>query len=440
MIIFQLPPRERRIGTVALAALSSTLLGSSAAAQGPPGYYDPVDTSSPQVLRTTLHEVIDDHARFPYTAGSTDTWDILEAAMAHPTLPGRILEVYKNEDYPAQGTGNSFYNREHSWPSSYGFPDDGSDNYPFSDCHLLFLSDSGYNSARSNKPFRFCNPGCSELPTEMNDGAGGGIGMYPGNSNWSSGAFSSGTWEVWMGRRGDIARAILYADVRYEGGTHGTTNFAEPDLVATNSQALIAGSNTGMNESVAYMGILSVLLAWHEQDPVDDKERDKNDTVFQHQGNRNPFVDHPEWVDCLYNNGCALFEVYCTPAAPNSSGGSAIIGAFGSPVATDNTLSLTADQLPTSQFGYFLASETDGFVFHPPGSSGNLCLGGQIARFVGQVQNSGNLGSFGIAVDLTSIPTSPPSSVVAGETWHFQAWFRDPPTSNFTDALRITFQ
>ncbi len=98
--------------------------------------------------------------------------------------------------------------------------------------------------------------------------------------------------------------------------------------------------------------------------------------------------------------------------------------------------------MATNQFGYFLTSETQGF-FTPPGSMGNLCLGGTIARFNAQVQNTGAAGSFMLSVDLTDIPLAPPQSVMAGETWNFTAWFRDfvvQPTSNFTDGLSILFQ
>ena len=52
------------------------------------------------------------------------------------------------------------------------------------------------------------------------------------------------------------------------------------------------------------MGLLSELLQWHIDDPVDDREVLRNQIVFNAQGNRNPFIDHPEWVKCIYQNIC----------------------------------------------------------------------------------------------------------------------------------------
>ena len=255
-----------------------------------PAYYASVDFTKSETLRTSLHEIIDDHVRYPYTLSTTDTYDILDRADQDPTKAGNILDLYRNTSVPKHGGGNAFYNREHTWPKSYGFPNDSLSNYPYTDCHHLFLCDSSYNSSRSIKPYRSETVSSNEMPTEENGGVGGGSGTYPGNSNWTS----TDGWETWIGRRGDVARALLYLDVRYEGGTHGVTGGAEPDLVLTNSIDLITDSITGNNESIAYMGLLSTLLDWHEQDPVDDMERDRNDVVYAFQGNRNPFIDHPD--------------------------------------------------------------------------------------------------------------------------------------------------
>lgn len=267
-------------------------------------FYAAVDDVSAVTLRTTLNAAIDDHLRFPYSSGSTDTWDILELADEDPNDSGRILTVYKNSSEAKFGGGTGPYNREHTWPSSLGFPDQD-DSYPYTDCHQLMLANPTYNSDRGSRAFGTCNAGCSERVTEVNNGTGGGTGVYPGNSNWLTGPDGGqGTWQAWGHRRGDVARGVLYLDVRYAGGVHGVTGLPEPDLVLTDDTSLIVGTGTNTT-GMAFMGRLATLLAWHQDDPVDDEERLRNEVVYTFQGNRNPFVDHPEWVSCLFESiGC----------------------------------------------------------------------------------------------------------------------------------------
>jgi hypothetical protein len=131
-------------------------------------------------------------------------------------------------------------------------------------------------------------------------------------------------------------------------------------------------------------------------------------------------------------------------AAPNSSGLPAVIGAHGDDRAAANALRLRASQLPQHAAGYFLTSRTPGFMANPGGSQGNLCLGNGIGRYSGSVLHSGAAGSFELSLDLTNVPL-PTGSVAAqaGETWHFQAWYRDANpsvTSNFTDATAVTLR
>jgi len=287
--------RKRLIRSLVIATASFWIGLSNAAI--PTGYYDTADQSNDIALRNSLHNIVKDHQRFPYTSSATDTWDILETADQDPDVASNVITIYKNASYGKQGGGNSFYNREHSWPKSYGFPNDGSSNYPYTDTHHLFIADSGYNSSRSNKPYANCS-GCNEKITEINNNRGGV------DSNWTAGSFSAGSWETWNARKGDVARALMYMDVRYAGGTHGITGANEPDLILTDDRALIDASNTGANGSVAYMGLRSTLIQWHKDDPVDDFERRHTDTVYSFQGNRNPFIDHPEYVTCVFENIC----------------------------------------------------------------------------------------------------------------------------------------
>jgi endonuclease I/PKD repeat protein len=266
----------------------------------PAGYYDAVNTTTGAALRASVHATIDDHTKIPYTSTGTDTWIVVEAADTDPANSGRVLDVYLNASFPKYGAGNLDYNREHVWCKSFGFPNDGASNYPYTDCHHLFICNDSYNSARNNKPYGTVGGTATEYPTQLVGGIGGGSGVYPGWSNWSN----TTLWETWWDRRGDVARALLYMDVRYEGGTHGATGYAEPDLILSDNLAQIEGSNTGANLSVAYMGLRATVLQWHLDDPVDDKERARNDAVYSYQGNRNPFVDHPEWVACIFVDNC----------------------------------------------------------------------------------------------------------------------------------------
>jgi probable HAF family extracellular repeat protein len=138
-------------------------------------------------------------------------------------------------------------------------------------------------------------------------------------------------------------------------------------------------------------------------------------------------------------------STYCRPSVSNSTGCGGIVIARGNPLVSVGALQLTASSLPANSFGLLLTSRTPGFSSGIPNNAGNVCLAGNIGRFVGpgQVMNSGTAGTFTLGVDLNALPT--PIGVVAvipGETWYFQAWYRDAdPTSssNFTDAVSISF-
>ena len=142
----------------------------------------------------------------------------------------------------------------------------------------------------------------------------------------------------------------------------------------------------------------------------------------------------------------AIGTNYCSPAISNSTGAPAEIIAFGSELLFFSNVTLAARGLPQNTFAMFFTSQVQGYAIPIPGSQGALCILGQTGRYnrPGQIMSSGSSGSLMFPIDVLSIPTSTGfTSAQSGETWNFQAWYRDANptvTSNFTDAVGITFQ
>ena len=289
---------------------------------GPGNYYGGVDASSCAVLRTTLHARIDDHTVFPYTGAPTDVWTLIETGDQDPNDSGRVLDVYFNKSF-AKGTDRdngtnqpqgTRFNREHTWPQSLGFSSSNGDlgfpNAPRSDGHMIYASEKNWNADRGNKPYANCAPPtCSSRHTLIHSVTGGAgtdaaCNYASGNCSWVGGPDgNTGSFETWTRRKGDVARAVLYMDIRYEGGvaTGGNTQGqSEPDLIVTDNRNLIQITWS----SPAYMGLRATLLAWHALDPPDAHEQLRNEAIFSFQGNRNPFIDRPEWAECLFNCNC----------------------------------------------------------------------------------------------------------------------------------------
>ncbi|MEM9379636.1 MAG: hypothetical protein AAGB93_06755 [Planctomycetota bacterium] len=211
---------------------------------------------------------------------------------------------------------------------------------------------------------------------------------------------------------------VLTLGISFTDPAGGT--LTSPDIAALDGQTLLPSNP----QAISLVGGL--------QDP-------QSTILIGLQGTEMRFED-------LGGGGGGFGVPYCN-AAPNSTGVAGTTRGTGSTVASANNVTLEAASLPTNAFGFFLTSQSQGFVQMPGGSSGNLCLGGNIGRYVGsgQILNSGNNGMFVLQLDLTQTPT--PNglvSVQAGETWNFTAWFRDSvggtATSNFTDGLSVAFQ
>ncbi len=214
-------------------------------------------------LRQALHEIIDDHTVLEYT----NTDEAFALTDRDPANPSSVLLIYSRRPEPASCCAGE-WNREHVWPNAMGID---RELPPYSDLHNLRPSDYQVNAQRGHKFF-----------DESDEAASGFSEPSHPESPLCSSDFDS--WEPPEEVKGDLARAMFYMAVRYEGDGGG-----EPDLELTDNLSEITTKN-------AKMGRLTTLLVWHLIDPVSAEEERRNEGVFQHQGNRNPFVDHPEWV------------------------------------------------------------------------------------------------------------------------------------------------
>ena len=238
-------------------------------AQVPNGYYNSAENKSDQDLRSALHDIIDDHIEFPYSSSSTDTWDILQESDADPNNINNVLLIYTREsvDGSQEYNSGSGWNREHVWAKSRG--DFGTAIGEGTDVHNLRASNIQVNTTRLNYSFDDCTSSSCDN-TYGNYFSGSALIFEPRDED-----------------KGDVARIIFYMDVRYEGDN------GELDLEMTESVL-------STSSKLPRHGVRSTLLEWHELDPVDDFERNRNDVIYTYQGNRNPFIDHPELVDYIW--------------------------------------------------------------------------------------------------------------------------------------------
>ncbi len=215
------------------------------------------------------------------------------------------------------------------------------------------------------------------------------------------------------------AGAVDVADVDLDG---------DPDIVSASQASVRWYENVGLG----FFGTPQILMGTPATTSL---------SVLAFDGDGDSDTDVFSNLPDVYLNQTTLGTIYCSSTI-NSSGSDARLAVTGSTRANLNALTLTATQLPPNEFGYFLNSLTPG-MSTPPGSQGILCLSGGIGRYSAQILFSGVLGRIQLTGDLTQTPIPTGFvAVAAGQTWHFQAWFRDtvtPPTSNFSDAARVVF-
>lgn len=240
------------------------LISFSCFSQIPDGYYSAAEGLQGDELKAALNGIIKGHTEYPYTSSSTDTWDILKESDRDPENPDNVILIYTGWSVDAEQEYNSGsgWSREHVWAKSHG--DFGTSEGAGTDAHHLRPCDISVNSARGNKDFDNGGSPHSEA-TECNT--------------------DTDSWEPRDEEKGDVARMMFYMATRYEG------NSGEPDLELVDY--------TGTDGPI--FGKLTTLLQWHKDDPVDDFENNRNEVVYSYQGNRNPFIDHPEYVEAVFN-------------------------------------------------------------------------------------------------------------------------------------------
>lgn len=250
-------------------------------------------------LKTALHQLIRNQTdRIAYTASSYDIWDALlhtdnrlnDAGTAtivwdmFTDIPSGIGEF--EFDHCADrdagscpgGEGNC-YNREHSFPKSWWGGGTLVSDTIYYDMHHVVPSDRSLNASKNNYP-----PGVVVTPTTV------GSNGFKVGSNSSYPCSSMNYFEPIDEYKGDYARMYFFLATRYQSKIGGW------ESLNARGDCSLSGDPCTVFEPWQ----LDVLLAWHEADPVSSKEIDRNNAVYAIQGNRNPFIDRPNWVQNIW--------------------------------------------------------------------------------------------------------------------------------------------
>ena len=262
----------RKFYVTALCALAAFF--SYAAA--PSSYYDKAENKGGRDLLTALYDIVGTHTNVGYDG----LWSLYRTTDVRPN--GTIWDMYSTKEwrYGSEQCGNydyvgDCYNREHSMPKSWF--DEGSPMK--SDAFHIYPTDGKVNNQRSNYPFGECANG-TYLPSHGGVRPLGRLGRstFPG--------YSGTVFEPDDEYKGDFARSYFYMAAAY----YSRIGQWHSDMLAGNNYPAFRG------------WAVNLLLKWHRQDPVSEKETVRNDAVYARQHNRNPFIDHPEMVEYIWGD------------------------------------------------------------------------------------------------------------------------------------------
>lgn len=303
------------------------LLAQFANAQAPSGYYSSTNGLSGAPLKTALNSIITSGHQ---DKGYSGLWTAYKTTDIDKNYEndGSILDIYSerptsSDPYTYTPGGNqcgtystegNCYNREHIVPQSLFNEASPMKN----DVHFIRATDGKVNGMRSNYPFGKVG---STSFTSQN-------GSKLGSS--SSSGFSGTVFEPIDEFKGDVARMVFYFVTRYQNQLSGFS-----------SGNMLGGS--------AFPGLqtweLNVLLAWHNQDPVSQAEINRNNASYTFQGNRNPFIDNPNYVNQIWGSQTPTQDTQAPTVAANLivSGKTSNSVSLNWSAATDNVAVISYD-------------------------------------------------------------------------------------------------
>ena len=266
------------------------LLALQLMAQGPNGtgtYYQNADGEKGSALKTAMWAIIKD----PQTVGYSGLWNAYRTTDKRDD--GKVWDMYSSiTNYDFDDHGSSFpyegsgYNREHSFPRSWF----GGEVEPMNSDVMHIVPTDGYvNNRRNYYPF-----GETTNPTYTSDGGFSKLGPS------SISGYSGTVFEPNDEYKGDFARIYFYMVTCYE------------DRVSSWKSDMLAHNKYPAFTTWA----LNMLLRWAAEDPVSQKEIDRNNAVYELQGNRNPYVDYPgleQYVWGEYTNKAFSYDNYEEP-------------------------------------------------------------------------------------------------------------------------------
>ncbi|MFY0604105.1 MAG: endonuclease [Flavobacteriaceae bacterium] len=294
-----------------LFSLFSFLIGFS---QIPAGYYNTA-TGSGYTLKTQLKAIItsghiDQGYGALYNAYITSDNDsfyendntVLDMYSENPTGPDPYNYNHNVRNCGSYDSENDCYNREHIFPQGFF----NSQTPMRTDIHHVVPADGYVNGIRGSFPF-----GEVSSPNHTtSNGSKRGPNTY--------GTFTGEVFEPIDEFKGDIARMLFYFATRYEDDV--------TDNSWDNHNASVSNPLNGTNDQVYEDWYIKLLYKWHTDDPVSAREITRNDEAYSFQGNRNPFIDHPEYVNMIWSSVLSIdtisklekTQIFPNPSTTNS--------------------------------------------------------------------------------------------------------------------------